>query len=80
MVAWTALGARGTKALAFGAKARGAYDAVNKMSGGRVSKTLDANKGKIGGWVAKKLRLNKIGLINKAVSYTHLTLPTTERV
>ncbi|EAX68486.1 hypothetical protein TVAG_535820 [Trichomonas vaginalis G3] len=36
------------------------------MSGGRVSKTLDANKGKIGGWVAKKLRLNKIGLINKA--------------
>ncbi|EAX66526.1 hypothetical protein TVAG_602950, partial [Trichomonas vaginalis G3] len=66
MVAWAALGAMGTKALAFGAKALGAYDAVNKMSGGRVSKTLDANKGKIGGWVAKKLRLNKIGLINKA--------------
>ncbi|EAX81304.1 hypothetical protein TVAG_337420, partial [Trichomonas vaginalis G3] len=66
MVAWAALGAMGTKALAFGAKALGAYDAVNKMSGGRVLKTLDANKGKIGGWVAKKLRLNKIGLINKA--------------
>ncbi|EAY10583.1 hypothetical protein TVAG_281830 [Trichomonas vaginalis G3] len=66
MVAWAALGAMGTKALAFGAKALGAYDAVNKISGGRVSKTLDANKGKIGGWVAKKLRLNKIGLINKA--------------